>query len=259
MDKLWPRQEFQVVVLMSLLGMAMAAKKKVETCSINSLPDEVLGQILSLFPTKLAAATSVLSKRWRNLLPLVHNLDFDESMVFYPNRTSETIGDGGGFLDFVNRTLLLLGDSPIKKFSMKWDSHIDNSQYNHLIRNVLEHGALELDLSSTSTQCIMPDFFFSKTLVKLTLSRGYYDQDIDLPYGVLFPALKTLSIVQVSYIGDLYDCLLYSCPVLEEVNIFAGDPSEWGGLEKTYLGFNHPENNHIFPFSCSRRPLIGWP
>ncbi|XP_019084383.1 PREDICTED: F-box/LRR-repeat protein At2g29930-like [Camelina sativa] len=217
----------------------MAAKKKVETCSINSLPDEVLGQILSLFPTKLAAATSVLSKRWRNLLPLVQNLDFDESMVFYPNRTSETIVDGGGFLDFVDRTLVLLGDSPIKKFSMKWDSQIDNSQYNHLIRNVLERGALELDLSSTSIQRIMPEFF-SKTLVKLTLSRGHYEQDSHPPNGVLFPALKTLSLVQVSYNsfgwGDLYDCLLDSCPVLEEVNIFSGDPFDGGGWRKHIWG-----------------------
>ncbi|EOA23028.1 hypothetical protein CARUB_v10003793mg [Capsella rubella] len=216
--------------------MAMAAKK-VETCSINSLPDEVLGQILSLIPTKLAASTSVLSKRWRNLLPLVENLDFDESMVVYPNkrRTSATIGDGGGFLDFVERTLVLLGDSPIKKFSMKWKSQIDYSRYNDLIRNVLDRGSLELHLSSTSYQYIKPEFFFSKTLVKLTLSHGCYFQDTLPPDGVLFPALKTLSFVQVCFDSgdaDPYDCLLTCCPLLEEVNIFAGDPFEMGGWRR---------------------------
>ncbi|CAL9229393.1 unnamed protein product [Arabidopsis halleri] len=172
--------------------MAMAAKK-VETCSINSLPDEVLGQILSFLPTKLAASTSILSKQWRKLLPLVHNLDFDESMILYPNRTSATSG-GGGFLDFVDRTLVLLGDSPIKKFSLKWNSEIDHSRYNHLIRNVLERGPLELHLSSPSDQYIEPEFLFSKTLVKLTLSHGFYAQDRLPPHGVLFPALKTLSL-----------------------------------------------------------------
>lgn len=129
-------------------------------------------------------------------LPLVHNLDFDESMVLYPNRTSATSG-GGGFLDFVDKTLVLLGDSPIKKFNLKWNSEIDHSRYNHLIRNVLERGPLELHLSSPSDQYIEPEFLFSKTLVKLTLSHGFYAQDRLPPHGVLFPALKTLSLFQV--------------------------------------------------------------
>ncbi|KAF2568622.1 hypothetical protein F2Q68_00023832 [Brassica cretica] len=51
--------------------------------SISKLPDEILGKILSLVPTKVAASTSVLSKRWRNLMVLVDNLCFDESMAFH--------------------------------------------------------------------------------------------------------------------------------------------------------------------------------
>ncbi|XP_048622746.1 putative F-box protein At3g58950 [Brassica napus] len=42
---------------------------------ISGLLDEVLSHILSFLPTKLAALTSVLSTRWRNLLTLVPNLD----------------------------------------------------------------------------------------------------------------------------------------------------------------------------------------
>lgn len=41
---------------------------------ISRLPDEILGKILSLLWTNRAACTSVLSKRWRNLLAFVDNL-----------------------------------------------------------------------------------------------------------------------------------------------------------------------------------------
>ncbi|CAH2078502.1 unnamed protein product [Thlaspi arvense] len=212
--------------------MAIAAKK-VETCggeSINSLPDEVLGQILSFVPTKIAASASVLSKRWRNLLPLAQNLDFDESA----NRGSTA--SGRGFLDFVERTLVSMGDSPIKTVSLRGISYIDDSRYNHLVGNVLGRGILELHLASSCIRYIEPEFFFSKTLVKLTLSDGYNDQNKPFPGGVLFPALKSLSLIRVwfddfLYGDDLYECLL-SSPLLEEFNICDDDPLQSGCLKR---------------------------
>ncbi|KAL1225010.1 putative F-box protein [Cardamine amara subsp. amara] len=219
------------------------AGKKMETAYedlISSLPDEVLGQILSLIPTKIAASTSVLSKRWRNLLPLVHNLDFDETKVINPNINSAIrvlVSDylfdvnkseiaGSSIIDFVEKTLVLLRDSPIKKFSLKWDSPFEKSRINHLIYNVLKRGVLELHLSPSFVQTLEFDNFFSKTLVKLTLSHGFYNQHSHPPGGVLFPALKTLCLFSTFFaIGaaDLYDCLLAS-PMLEEVNICEDDP-----------------------------------
>ncbi|KAL0653841.1 hypothetical protein Bca4012_096532 [Brassica carinata] len=53
--------------------------------SISNLPDDILGIILSFLSTKLAASTSVLSKRWKNLLPLADSsLDFDDSIFSIP-------------------------------------------------------------------------------------------------------------------------------------------------------------------------------
>ncbi|CAH2078472.1 unnamed protein product [Thlaspi arvense] len=208
------------------------ADKKVETCgggSINSLPDEVLGQILSLVPTKLAASTSVLSKRWRNLLPLVHSVDFDESA------NGGSTASGRGFLGLVERTLASMGGVPIKKVSLKGISYIDYSRYNHLVGDVLGRGTLELHLSSSCIRYIVPEFFFSKTLVKLTLSDGFNDQREPFPGGVLFPALKSLSLFRVwfdafFYGDDLYECLL-SSPLLEELNICDDDPLQSDSLK----------------------------
>lgn len=133
------------------------ASKKMETAYgdlISSLPDEILGQILSLLPTRLAASTCVLSKRWRNMLSLVHNLDFDdEHLVFYFKRNAKTRGHD--FVDFVDRTLVLLCGSPIKKFSLTSSSAYVLPHVDRLISNALERGVLELHLALISFRVSM--------------------------------------------------------------------------------------------------------
>src|ERR1044072_5271936 len=52
-------------------------KTKMEEDRVSTLPDPLLGHILSFPPTKQAVATSVLSKRWRPLWRLVPALAFD--------------------------------------------------------------------------------------------------------------------------------------------------------------------------------------
>ncbi|XP_019093204.1 PREDICTED: F-box protein At3g59000-like, partial [Camelina sativa] len=89
--------------------------------AISCLPHEVLGDILSRVPTKLAASTSLLSKKWRNVFALVHNLDFDNSVFLQPEdgkRERDEIREC--FRNFVDRTLALQCASPLKKFSLKY-------------------------------------------------------------------------------------------------------------------------------------------
>ncbi|KFK34158.1 hypothetical protein AALP_AA5G108000 [Arabis alpina] len=207
----------------------MASRKVVDSgfrISISSLPDEVLGNILSLLPTKLAVSTSVLSKRWRNLLSLVNTLDFDDSTILYPNRESDL--PHGCFFDFVDKTLALLIDSPIKKFSLKCQQKLDTSRVELWIRSVLERGFLELHLTSQEDHCIDSEFFTSNTLVNLTLSNGFYLEEGDcLPHdSVFFPALKILSLIATGYGSDyMFNSLISGCPVLEELFIRYGDGS----------------------------------
>ncbi|KAG7599740.1 FBD domain [Arabidopsis suecica] len=192
--------------------------------SISNLPDEILGKLLSLLPTKVAASTSVLSKRWRNLLGLVDNLCFDESMVVYPNEEEAESGSDR-FSDFVDKALALLGNSPIKKFSLCHEPRrgcVD--AYQRWIFTAMELGLLELHLHADrrySRVVIETEFFTSNTLVKLTLS-GVYSLEAE---RVFFPALKSLSLLSVSMLDHPNYCqLVDGCPVLEELFICDADP-----------------------------------
>ncbi|CAN6891450.1 unnamed protein product [Brassica oleracea] len=182
---------------------------------ISNLADEILGKILSLVPTKVAASTSVLSKRWRNLLGLIDSLCFEEP--------EEAASGSHRFFDFVDKTFALLSESPIiKKLSL---SHIptsgrddDYSRVNRWIWTALERGLSELHLHATP-RChgvyLSRELFTSNTLVKLTLS-GEYALEVN---RVFLPALKSISLLSNWLDGPNYGRLLDGCPVLEDLLI----------------------------------------
>ncbi|XP_018467960.1 F-box/LRR-repeat protein At1g48400-like [Raphanus sativus] len=199
--------------------------------SISSLPDEILGKILSLVPTKVAASTSVLSKRWRNLLSLVDSLCFDESMVVYPNE-EEAENGSQRFSDFVEKTLALLHNSPaIKTFSlcrvvMTKSYEDENARVNRWIWTAMEKGLLELHLYAPTRVGsdlwieLEPRLLRSNTLVKLTIA-GHYNI-YDTP-NVYFPALRSLYLMLLALDLDRFGEILDACPVLEELTIRYGD------------------------------------
>ena len=120
---------------------------------------------MSLHSTKRAACTSVLSRRWRNLLSLVDNLDLNDAS-----------GNHLYFSDFVDNTLALLSNSTtVKRFSLDCDFRHDESRIDSWIRTVLERGFLELSLKTEDMHCIdMNKLFTRNTLVKLTTFDGFF-------------------------------------------------------------------------------------
>ncbi|XP_010436349.1 PREDICTED: putative F-box/LRR-repeat protein At5g25860 [Camelina sativa] len=207
--------------------------------AISSLPDEILAKILSYLPTKRAASTSVLSKRWRTLFSLMNHLfpshlDFDDSYFLNPKlskqqrsrRRNET---GQSFRAFVDKTLSC-SNKPINKFSLKHLEDVHHmDQTNRWISKVLERGVSELDLRRKTTWFGRPprplpsDVFTNKTLVKLTLGTLLF-VGIDPP-KVFLPLLKSLSLDTVYYVVEkerysysicFSEVMLEGCPFLEE-------------------------------------------
>ncbi|XP_020887816.1 F-box/LRR-repeat protein At2g42730 [Arabidopsis lyrata subsp. lyrata] len=146
---------------------------------ISRLPDELIGCILSFISTKQAASTSVLSKRWRNVLAFVYNLDLDDHEAKRNRHGGET---SKRFTAFVSNLLNLQGGSCLKKVTLK--SHVgvrgflDRAHVQNWICNILDRGVVDLDLVITFLGKIPPVFtlnLMSKTLVKLRLGSREFE------------------------------------------------------------------------------------
>ncbi|KAG7543774.1 F-box domain [Arabidopsis thaliana x Arabidopsis arenosa] len=169
---------------------------------LSNLPDELLCDILSLLTTKEAALTSVLSKRWRNLIAFVPNLDINDCEFLHPEVRKEERDDIRQlFMDFVDR--VLQGNSPIKKFSLFCASRGDNYH-------------------------LCPKVFENKKLVKLELNHGFDIRCLDR--SIFLPILKTLVLDSVLLSVDKFEILLHALPALEELVL---DRIHWKELDVT--------------------------
>ncbi|WJX76211.1 hypothetical protein P8452_59652 [Trifolium repens] len=191
---------------------------------ISTLPDQILCHILSLLPTKFAATTSVLSKRWNPLWLFVENLHFDDQDF----ETEAT------FRDFVSCVFLLRDIMvPLRSFHLKYlDTRSfyqrDLSRFIHAAvqRREIENLNLNMPYSYCFNLKLPPSIFSCKTLVVLQLTGI---QLHDLSHVVVdLPRLKTLhfSTHQIKiplYFSpkpfqrfDYLSKLLIGCPAIEE-------------------------------------------
>ncbi|XP_074271587.1 F-box protein At4g22280-like [Silene latifolia] len=191
---------------------------------ISSLPDELLGHILSFLPTKGGVSTSILSTRWRYLFTLTSCLSFDDSPCFGYVEQNERIEATQRFKDFVNKTLELHQISPIKKFSLLCRDNHDNSDLNLWLSIALQKGVQELHYELPDRIHCVPDGFFScETLLKLKMiGHGY--NNLEIPLSAWLPKLKILHLDRITFID--FDSMerLFSCiELLEELTLKACD------------------------------------
>ena len=182
---------------------------------ISSLPDPIICHILSFLSTKLAATTSVLSKRWESIWLSLPTLHFDDesfkSFSSFRNSVSNV---------FLSRNIML----PLRSFhliSLKAYNLHHSHDVNRFVYAAVQRGIENLNLkicNRISFGLKLPLSIFScRTLVVLhlhgltaNLSRVVVD----------FPLLKTLHLGNVHFARD--QCLpkfLSGCPILEELQI----------------------------------------
>ncbi|XP_010514807.1 PREDICTED: putative F-box/LRR-repeat protein At3g44810 isoform X2 [Camelina sativa] len=237
----------------------------VSMTSLNCLPDELLVQILSFLPTKRAASTSVLAKRWRTLFVIRQNLDFDDSDFLNWEDVGEDDMDEirESFKDFVDRTLDLQGPQPINKVSLKCGEEPGEDHVDDWIINTLDRGVSELHLCLTfHRRTHFPsNLFVSKTLVKLILGKEF---SIDcVPSNTFLPVLKILFLRSVWFMGtELSDVLLAGCPALEDLTIhhkyFFGTPEiiSSKSLKRLSIISKCAEDVHLFEFISFDAPNL---
>ncbi|XP_074273524.1 F-box protein At4g22280-like [Silene latifolia] len=195
-----------------------------ESCldRISSLPDDVLGHVLSFLPTRFAVSTSLLSTRWRHLFTLTTCLSFEDEIVSGPKEKNEIIEAAQRFKEFTDKVLELHQISPIKKFSLVCTGTYDNSDLNRWVSNALKKGVQELHYEFSNMIDCMPDGFFTcETLVRLNFKRkGYVHNCIEIPLSPRLPKLKILHLGNIIFFDfNSMERLFSSCELLQKLTL----------------------------------------
>ncbi|XP_018442962.2 F-box protein At3g59000 [Raphanus sativus] len=199
---------------------------------ISNLPDGVLCHILSFLTTKEAALTSILAKRWLNLVAFIPSLKIDDTVFLHPEKGKGDREDvKQSFMDFVDRVLALQGNSPLNKFSLMCVTDVDTDRVDGWISSALARGVSDLDLKIINNEefyQLSPKCFECSTLVSLTIGSGI---DISLVAGrIRLPLLKTLVLDSVSVCPNEFETLLHALPSLEELLLVY---VVWKGMDVT--------------------------
>ncbi|PWA44263.1 FBD-like protein [Artemisia annua] len=184
---------------------------------LSNMPDEVLSEILSLMPTKLAVRTSILSKRWRYNWTLVTSIDID----VLPFHGVENC------CAFVDRVLDLCKSTEIKLFRLRFSNlWVQESRMTKWINEALRRKVSEFEIQCGLLELPI-SFYTCKTLTKLRVENECQEVFMDWQTPFNLPCLKTLDIALFSKPSLNAYKLIRGCPILESLSLqFTYDPDE---------------------------------
>ncbi|XP_044378681.1 F-box/FBD/LRR-repeat protein At1g51370-like [Triticum aestivum] len=175
---------------------------------ISSLPDVVLGDIISLLPTDEGARTQILATKWRHLwLSAPLNLDCTHLLHRYRNHADRAAG--------VVSRILSSHSGPGRRLRVDNLHHFDLGAVDDWLRSGALDNLQELELGCYPTVALLPSFTFrfAPTLRVATLKM------CNLPDGIIqglhFPLLKQLGLHYVSISECSLHSLIASCRALE--------------------------------------------
>lgn len=187
--------------------------------SFSDLTDDLLIKILSFAPTtKVAVATSVLSKRWLSLWTMVPRLTFEDEWI--DTVDSSEIDCIVLPSHAVSGTLLLHKSPVIESFHLtKAFECIDRSEIYLWVRIAVDRFVRDLKISFTDVVhrfIRLPSRLFTcETLETLELHKGIF---LDVPRRVSLKSLRTLRLLAVKYADEeSFVRLISSSPVLENL------------------------------------------
>ncbi|XP_019090809.1 PREDICTED: putative F-box/FBD/LRR-repeat protein At4g00315 [Camelina sativa] len=195
---------------------------------ISQLPDDVLVKVLSFLPTKDAASTSILSKRWEFLWMWLPKLDYDYS--------DYSVSQGRSLQRFIDLNLPLhqapIMESLRLKFSHGAVGSIKPEDIEKWLSVAFHFCVLELSLELSSFARRKPklpsSLYVSKSLVILKLEDEVL---VEVHRMVCLPCLKTLTLRRVTYSAEnSLHRLLSNCPVLEDLFVERDNTDNLGKL-----------------------------
>lgn len=180
---------------------------------ISQLPDELLLKVLLFLPTRVAASTSILSKRWEFLWMWLPKLEYDHSM-----------DESKSLSAFINLNMPQHRAPVIESlrldFSHGYTVSVTPEDVKLWVALAVTRSLRELSLDlytfDLSGPAKMPSSLYTcKSLVILKLKAGNL---VDVPRTSCLPSLKTLLLQGVTYEDqESLHRLLSSCPVLEDL------------------------------------------
>ncbi|KAL6648062.1 hypothetical protein ACP70R_012286 [Stipagrostis hirtigluma subsp. patula] len=181
---------------------------------ISGLPDEVLGEIITLLPTKEGARTQILSRRWR---PLWRSAPLN----------LEALVSGGVEDKHVGAILstLLSHHGPVRRFFLVWRRTYNHFPIvDHLLRSPRLDNLNEFELFFYENGSQRPPvprsvLRFSPTLRVLTIYSicEVLQFPTETAWALSFTNLKQLTLASVNISESTLHCFLSRCPVIESL------------------------------------------